>query len=430
MAKQVKTQPLGSFIARHRARGAQVWICLGKLLRMFVYQNDWKVLPMAALIAGLVGMVIRKKFCLSMEGTLMGAFALVCVCIWNGAFNSIQVVCRERDVIKREHRSGMYVSSYVFAHMLYQAMLCLLQTWITLYVTSIVGVQYPKEGLLIGSFYLELFVSMFLITYASDMLSLWVSSLAHSTTAAMTVMPFVLIFQLVFSGGMLTLPEWTEPLTRFTISNPALKVIAAQADTNNRPFVTISDMLDRMRDDEVDVSVSAGQVLDILANGDSALVGRIRSRKIGSTPTVGDLVFTLRALLPEEESASPEERTLAAALAQLESSGSLGIYADVPLVPDVTVGDLIDAAAADPFVQAHRDDAFTASPTVGELAGVVGEDRVRSVLEEKTAQASYRAAYEYTKKNVVLYWLHLAFFCAAFALLSVITLSFIDRDRR
>ena len=44
---------------RHRGRGAQIWIYLGKMLRMFVYQNDWKVLPMAALIAGLVGMVIR-----------------------------------------------------------------------------------------------------------------------------------------------------------------------------------------------------------------------------------------------------------------------------------------------------------------------------------------------------------------------------------
>ena len=26
---------------RHRGRGAQVIIYLGKLLRMFVYQNDW-----------------------------------------------------------------------------------------------------------------------------------------------------------------------------------------------------------------------------------------------------------------------------------------------------------------------------------------------------------------------------------------------------
>ena len=64
---------------RHRGRGAQVWIYLGKMLRMFIYQNDWKVLPMAALIAGLVGMVIQKRLFVTMEGTLMGSFALVMV---------------------------------------------------------------------------------------------------------------------------------------------------------------------------------------------------------------------------------------------------------------------------------------------------------------------------------------------------------------
>ena len=128
------------FMTRHRGRGAQVFIYLGKLLRMFVYQSDWKVLPMAALIAGLVGMVVRRKFFVNMEGTVMGAFAMVCVCIWNGCFNSIQVICRERDVIKREHRSGMHISSYITAHMIYQALLCLMQVVVTLVVTKQVGV--------------------------------------------------------------------------------------------------------------------------------------------------------------------------------------------------------------------------------------------------------------------------------------------------
>ena len=90
-------------------------------------------------------------------------------------------------------------------------------------------------------------ISMFLITYASDMLSLWISSLARSSTTAMTIMPFVLIFQLVFSSGMLSLPDWSKPSTWFTISNPGLKVVAAQADVNNRPFVTISNMLVKMK---------------------------------------------------------------------------------------------------------------------------------------------------------------------------------------
>ena len=93
---------------RHLSRIGQIGIFFGKFVRMFVYQSDWKVLPMAALIAGLVGFALGGNFGVSMEGTLTGAFAIVCVCIWNGSFNSIQVICRERGIVKREHRAGMH----------------------------------------------------------------------------------------------------------------------------------------------------------------------------------------------------------------------------------------------------------------------------------------------------------------------------------
>ena len=103
--------------------------------------------------------------------------------------------------------------------MIYQAMLCLLQTGITLYVTTLVGVHYPTEGFFTPLFLIDFFISLFLITYASDMMTLWISALCRSTTTAMTVMPIVLILQLVFSGGMMTLPARAEPITNFIISN-------------------------------------------------------------------------------------------------------------------------------------------------------------------------------------------------------------------
>ena len=390
MAELNNTESARRFHARHRGRGAQVWIYLGKLLRMFVYQSDWKVLPMAALIAGLVGMVIRKKMFLNMEGTLMGAFALVCVCIWNGCFNSIQVICRERDVIKREHRSGMHISSYILAHMIYQFLLCVLQTGVTLYVTRLTGVQYPSEGVITPWLAVDLGISMLLITYASDMLSLWVSTLAKTTTTAMTIMPFVLIFQLVFSGGMLTLPAWTQPLTQFTISNPGLKVIAAQADTNNRPFVTISDMLNKMGDKELDAEITVGQVMDLLADEEIPTVAKLRQIKLG-----------LRFRDTEE---LPDDR--------------------------VTVGAVLDQIAEDPTLLAHREEGYTVHTTLGKLMDLVGRERVKSFVEEKAAQASYKADYALTEDNVVSYWMHLVLFIFAFAALATVTLEFIDKDKR
>ena len=421
------------FRVRHRGRGAQVWIYLGKMLRMFVYQSDWKVLPMSALIAGLVGMVIRKKMFLNMEGTLMGSFALVCVCIWNGCFNSIQVICRERDVIKREHRSGMHISSYIFSHMLYQLLICILQTGITLYVTKIVGVQFPDKGLFTPWMIVDLGITMLLITYASDMLSLWVSTLAKTTTTAMTIMPFVLIFQLVFSGGMLTLPAWTQPLTHFTISNPGLKAIAAQADTNSRPFVTISDMVGRMRDSEISGEITLGQALDILSDADNPTIAQVRAIEVGGVMTMGELGEMLHASPTVDEHKGDlltEGMTLGEAMNLLDGTGFWEQNADMPIEAHTTVGEIVDTMAANPDTQAHLDDSYTFTTTVGGILDIAGEDNVKTFLEEKAAAASYKPEYALKRDNISGYWLHLLAFIAAFALLSTITLEFIDKDRR
>ena len=169
MAETMEKTARRNITVRYHGRKGQILIYLGKFLRMFIYQSDWKVLPMAALIAGLVGIVMSGDFMVTMEGTLMCAFAMACVCIWNGSFNSIQVICRERDVIKREHRSGMHVSSYIAAHMMYQLLLCLLQTIVTLLVCYLVGMKYTGKGLFTPWLILDIGITMLLITYAADM---------------------------------------------------------------------------------------------------------------------------------------------------------------------------------------------------------------------------------------------------------------------
>jgi len=163
---------------RHKGRGSQILIYLGKQFRFFINESDWKVLPMAAVIAALVGMVIRRRFFVNMEGSLIGAFALSCMAIWNGCFNSIQSVCRERAIIKREHRSGMHISSYVAAHMIYQLFLCTAQTGLTMYVLQLMQVPFPAEGFMTRWMIVDVSISMLLITYASDMMSLFISSLS------------------------------------------------------------------------------------------------------------------------------------------------------------------------------------------------------------------------------------------------------------
>ena len=244
----------------HRGRLAQIPIYLGKDFRMFIFQNDWKVLPMSALIAALIAIVVGQNMFVTMEGQFQCSLALTCICIWNGFFNSIQSVCRERPIIKREHRSGMHITSYVTAHLIYQMFLCAMQALITVGVCKIVGIKFPSKGFITPWFVLDIWITMFLITYASDITSLFISSIVHTTTTAMTVMPFMLIFQLVFSGGAFTLSGPAAWLTNITISKYGLVALCAQGNYNSLKSVTLWNTIFRGRESSPELKEALWQV--------------------------------------------------------------------------------------------------------------------------------------------------------------------------
>ena len=237
---------------KHRGRVAQTFIYLGKLFRMFLFQNDWKVLPMSAVIAALVAFAVGANLFKTMEGTMMGTFALSCICIWNGFFNSIQMICRERAIVKREHRAGLHITSYVAAHMIYQMVLCLLQVVITLGVLKIMSIKMPERSMFTPWPEADLGISLFLITYCADMLALLVSAFARTTTTAMTIMPFLLIVQLLFSGGFFNLPQEATPFTYLTATKWGLTAMCAQGDYNSQPMVTVWNSALKMKDVEVE----------------------------------------------------------------------------------------------------------------------------------------------------------------------------------
>ena len=485
MAEKTKETIARKLVVRYSGRIEQVGIYFKKFLRMFLYQSDWKVLPMSALIAGLVGMVMNASLFQTMEGTLMGAFALVMVCIWNGCFNSIQVICRERDVIKREHRSGMHISAYIASHKLYQAMLCLMQTVITLFVTSWVGVRYDLCKPLFSHFFiLEFGISMFLITYASDMMALWISTLCRNTTTAMTIMPFVLIFQLVFSGGMLSLPEWSAPLTALTISGPGLEVIAAQGDTNNRPFVSIWNSIQSMGNTELSGTFSVGQALDFIES-DLPLAKQLRDKELSVEITVGQVMdflsdetdpqarelrevpidgTVLLEILPkliddgeQPQNTEPSFPSLLQGLTGLlNGTGALETATNSISAASTTLGELVDKANELGVLEPYRDQKVKITRTIGQLAemasaeggrelreknfpvkttiaelqSIVGVDTVRTFLQKTAAAGRIRPAYDNTRFNVAFYWLRLVGFSLLFSCMAVITLEFIDKDKR
>ena len=249
---------------RYRGRLSQTGICFGKLVRIFFFQTDWKTLPMAALIAGLVTFAIGTNMFKTQEGTFNGCFSFVCVSIWIGCFNSIQVICRERAIIKREHRAGLHITSYVGAHMLWQMILCALQTGILLLITNIAGIQFPEKGLITPSCLLDFGLAVFLIMYTSDLMALAISSLVHTTTAAMTVMPFMMMFQLLFSNGLIPMEGPASYVSKLTISRWGLNGLCALADFNSQPQVTLWNTIWKFRSFELEGTYPVKEVTDFI----------------------------------------------------------------------------------------------------------------------------------------------------------------------
>jgi hypothetical protein len=75
-----------------------------------------------------------------------------------------------------------------------------------------------KAGVFFDNFAFEMFVTLFMTLTAATALGLVISSLVHSGDKAMTIAPFVLIIQLLFSGILFDLKGITKYISYVTIS--------------------------------------------------------------------------------------------------------------------------------------------------------------------------------------------------------------------
>lgn len=230
--KNIKNLPQEENNIMGTSRIKQVGIYVGKHLRLFKNERGWKMIIFAAIIALLVSSVLGSGMFVYDMDTFSGTFALVSACIWIGIFNSIQSICKERAIIKREHRTGLHISSYVISHMIYQALLCLVEALIILIISALF-LNYPTNNALLGNIYVEYFITYFLLTYGADVLGLAISSIVKTPATAMTVMPFILIIQLIFSGMLFTLSGPFGRIADLTLSKWGINATCISADYNN-----------------------------------------------------------------------------------------------------------------------------------------------------------------------------------------------------
>ena len=155
-------------------------------------------------------------------------FTLSCAAIWIGLFNSIQEVCKERSILKREYMANLSLPVYMGSKVLVQAVIGLIQAVLLsvtfLFLSDLLkeGVDVWHEGLetLFGDrgIYLEIILAVWITILAAMALGLVVSSIVKNGDKAMVVAPFLLIVQLLFSGFLFKLEGVSEWISNVTIS--------------------------------------------------------------------------------------------------------------------------------------------------------------------------------------------------------------------
>lgn len=177
----------------------------------------------------------RDAQLLEFGGTQTGLFMLVCVAIFVGICNSIQEICKERTILKREYMTNLRLGSYVLSKLIVQAVLCAIQMFLVvlIFFVFVKDKELPYSGAIFGSIWIEYFITMFLLCFASDSMALLISSVVKSSSTANTFIPIVLIVQIVFSGVLFEISGIMNNMSYLMISKWGISALAATSHIND-----------------------------------------------------------------------------------------------------------------------------------------------------------------------------------------------------
>jgi len=163
-------------------------------------------------------------------------FALSCSAFWIGILNSIQEVCKERNVLKREYMTCLRLDAYILSKILVIAVVCAIQSFLLVSV-FVFFVGMPDEGVMTSPMF-EFMMIAFLTSLSASAMGLFVSSLFKNADRAMTVAPLLLMPQLLFSGLIFELSGVSKSISYFAVCRWSMEGLGTTANLNTLDTIT------------------------------------------------------------------------------------------------------------------------------------------------------------------------------------------------
>jgi len=142
-------------------------------------------------------------------------FIMAFAAVMFGCINGAREIVKEAPIYHRERTVNLGIVPYMFSKITVLGVLCLVQS---LVLTAFVSAKAPFPHNTLGTVlppFLEIYITMALTSLAGLMLGLTVSALVPNNDRAMSIVPLILIPQVIFSGII------------FKLNGPLLQILGA-----------------------------------------------------------------------------------------------------------------------------------------------------------------------------------------------------------
>ena len=122
-----------------------------------------------------------------------------------GCINGTREIVKEAAIYNRERAVNLGILPYMFSKILILGLLCLFQSAI---MTFVVEIGEPlQQGILLSPI-LETYITLSLTSLAGLMIGLTISAIAPNNDRAISLVPIILLPQVIFSGAIIPLKDW------------------------------------------------------------------------------------------------------------------------------------------------------------------------------------------------------------------------------
>jgi len=224
----------------------QLMILISRYIKLITndFQQLFLLIAQAPVVAILLAMVASEDIYTSYDDTKAIIFSIGCASIWLGLLNSVQEICKEKVILQKEHMADLKLSSYLLSKFIVQGIIAFIQATLLVGIfQKIVGSS--ENSILINGYWDIQFVS-FLSILAAASTGLFISAVVKNSNIAMSVIPLILVPQLLYSGMLFKLDEITDFVSNFVLCRWTVEALGTSVKLNDLTHIaqTINPLIE------------------------------------------------------------------------------------------------------------------------------------------------------------------------------------------